>query len=404
MLKSIARAGGALPLAVLTPFTPGNESIGTIRIRGYSTRIIALGILIALLYYGQLFFTTLITAVIVAFILEPFVLLIMRLRIPRGVASFLACSVALLGVYLLGLGVFTQVAELVDDLPAYSKRINDLFDRVSVQIESVQKTVSQLTPRRLQDPPPNSVAAQNQAARRRRPTDPPPPAPVPQVQEVRIQEPRASFLFWLYGWLQQLYNPILMFSFVPFLVYFMLAWRDHMRRVFHQLFDEGDQREMFSRSWNAVADMARAYTAGNFLLGLVLALASTLFFMWIGLPYPLLIGPMSGFLSLVPYVGLPMAMAPPVLAALAVFDNPWAYVVITSVVGFMHLIGLNLLYPKMVGGRVHLNPIAVTVALMFWGLLWGGIGLVLAIPITAGMKAVFDNVEGLRPFGRLLGD
>jgi predicted PurR-regulated permease PerM len=53
---------------------------------------------------------------------------------------------------------------------------------------------------------------------------------------------------------------------------------------------------------------------------------------------------------------------------------------------------------------VHLNPLAVTVALMFWGLLWGGIGLLLAIPITAGIKVACDNVESLRPYGRLLGD
>ena len=50
------------------------------------------------------------------------------------------------------------------------------------------------------------------------------------------------------------------------------------------------------------------------------------------------------------------------------------------------------------------RPLAVTVALMFWGLLWGGAGLVLAIPVTAGMKAVFDNVAGLEVYGRLLGD
>ncbi len=47
---------------------------------------------------------------------------------------------------------------------------------------------------------------------------------------------------------------------------------------------------------------------------------------------------------------------------------------------------------------------AVTIALMLWGMLWGGIGLILAIPITAGIKAVCDNVSSLKPYGRLLGD
>jgi predicted PurR-regulated permease PerM len=51
-----------------------------------------------------------------------------------------------------------------------------------------------------------------------------------------------------------------------------------------------------------------------------------------------------------------------------------------------------------------LNPLVVTVALMFWGFLWDAAGLVLAIPLTAGIKAVCDNVHSLRPYGRFLGD
>ena len=46
---------------------------------------------------------------------------------------------------------------------------------------------------------------------------------------------------------------------------------------------------------------------------------------------------------------------------------------------------------------MHLNPVVVTIALMFWGWLWGGMGLILAVPITAGIKAVCDNVQKWRP-------
>ncbi len=65
---------------------------------------------------------------------------------------------------------------------------------------------------------------------------------------------------------------------------------------------------------------------------------------------------------------------------------------------------MNVLYPKIVGARVHLNPLVVTFSLMFWGFIWDAAGLLLAIPITAGIKAVCDNVAGLRSFGRFLGD
>jgi len=68
------------------------------------------------------------------------------------------------------------------------------------------------------------------------------------------------------------------------------------------------------------------------------------------------------------------------------------------------LVTMNFFYAKIIGRRVRLNPLVVTIALMFWGLLWGGVGLILAVPITAAIKAVCDNVEALEPYGRLLGD
>jgi len=109
-------------------------------------------------------------------------------------------------------------------------------------------------------------------------------------------------------------------------------------------------------------------------------------------------------LSLVPYIGLPLAMIPPFLAALAIYTNLASYVIMLSFVAVFHMIAMNLLYPKIVGPRVHLNPLVVTIALMFWSVIWGAPGLVLAIPLTAGIKAVCDNVAGLGPVGKFLGD
>jgi len=117
-----------------------------------------------------------------------------------------------------------------------------------------------------------------------------------------------------------------------------------------------------------------------------------------------LIGPLSAFLSLVPYVGLPLAVVPPVMAALAIPNKFKVVVMIMVITGALHVVAMNFLYPKIIGRRVRLNPLVVTVALMFWGLMWGGVGLILAVPITAGIKAVFDNVESMQSFGRILGD
>jgi predicted PurR-regulated permease PerM len=95
---------------------------------------------------------------------------------------------------------------------------------------------------------------------------------------------------------------------------------------------------------------------------------------------------------------------PPVLAALAVPNKFKIVIAVVLITAALHLIAMNFLYAKIIGRRVRLNPLIVTVALMFWGLLWGAIGLILAIPITAGIKAVCDNIESLEPYGRMLGE
>jgi predicted PurR-regulated permease PerM len=194
-----------------------------------------------------------------------------------------------------------------------------------------------------------------------------------------------------------------MASFVPFLVYFQLSWGDHLRTRVLYLFDGAD-RHVAGRALASVAEMVRAYVVGNFLLGVLLSVASSLLFASVKLPYWLVAGPLSGFLSLIPYIGLPLALAPPLVAALPMHTGPQLYLFLSASVALLHLFALNLLYPKFVGARVHLNPLVVTLALMFWGMLWGGIGLVLAIPLTAAIKAVCDNVAGLQAYGKLLGD
>jgi predicted PurR-regulated permease PerM len=183
----------------------------------------------------------------------------------------------------------------------------------------------------------------------------------------------------------------------------MLSWRDHVYKSFLRFFD-GPDRMTASRSLQGIAGMARAFVVGNFMIGVMLAAVSCALFAVIRLPYPFLIGVLSGFLSLVPYAGLVLALLPPALAALATGAPSSILLIALIAVAALHLIAMNILYPTLVGARVHLNPLIVTLSLMFWGFLWGAAGLVLAIPIMAGVKAVCDNVPGLRNYGRFLGD
>ncbi|HVW85381.1 MAG TPA: AI-2E family transporter [Bryobacteraceae bacterium] len=375
------------------------------RAGSYALTIVAGGVIIAILYLGRVVFITAIAAVIIALILEPFVSLLVRIRFPRGIASFVVCVFALLAVYFAGLGVYSQLSSIASDVPAFKEHLTTFIGSVSDRIQKIEDSSARiLIPARPQNTPPPAPAPQRTKKSRKAA----PPAPVIEtppgfIPEVRIHEDRNPITDYVYARLGTLYKFILMTSFVPLLVYFMLSWRDHVYKSFLRFFD-GSDRITASRSLQGIAGMARAFVVGNFMIGVILAVLSSAILATIRLPYPVLVGSLSGFLSLVPYAGIVLALVPPVLAALAT-GAPSAVLLIAgvTVVG-LHLIAMNILYPTLVGARVHLNPLIVTLSLMFWGFLWDAAGLVLAIPITAGLKAVCDNVAGLRKYGRFLGD
>jgi predicted PurR-regulated permease PerM len=372
--------------------------------------VIAFGVVIAILYWGRVLLITAMVAVTIAFILEPFVALFIRLKIPRAVSSFLVCSGALFLLYLAGLGAYTQVAKLWDDLPKFSEGIGNAVESLRVRLDDMEKrTYQMVVPARPPQSPPTAQAqaAVNASNKKKRTAIelPTPPMLPPQgtIQEVRIHEERKPLTEYLYTEASSLYQIFLMVSFIPFLVYFMLSWRDHIHRTFLQFF-EGEDRVAAARSLQGIGDMLRGFVVGNFVLGIFLAVMSTLAFYWLKVPYALLAGPASGFMSLVPYVGMPLALLPPLFVAVAAGQSLSSLLLVAVVVLMFHLLALNLLYPKIVGSRVHLNPLAVTFSLMVWGFLWDAPGLLLAIPLTAGIKAVCDNVKGLRPYGKFLGD
>jgi len=380
--------------------------------RHLATPILAMAAIIAILYFGRVFFITSLVALTIAFILEPFVVLLMRARFPRSLGSFVVCSVALAFLYVIGMGAYSQMAGLYGDLPKYGQRIGSIVDGVQQQISGMEdQTYRMLVPARQRQEEERRKQQQqaDQAARRGRrglaqAANPGGtlnnlPGAIP---EVRIHEENTPIGDYIYSRLSSFYQILLMASFVPFLVYFMLSWRDHINRSFLQFF-RGEDRLIAARSMQGIADMVRAFVVGNFLLGLLLAIISSAMFWTMHVPYPILVGPLSGFMSLVPYIGLPLAMIPPLLAALPLNPVP-VYVLVVVSVGMLHLIAMNVLYPKIVGSRVHLNPLVVTFSLMLWGFLWDAPGLLLAIPLTAGIKAVCDNVKGLRQFGKFLGD
>jgi predicted PurR-regulated permease PerM len=152
-----------------------------------------------------------------------------------------------------------------------------------------------------------------------------------------------------------------------------------------------------------IGKMLQSFIVGNLLIGLLISSVSVAIFGLLHVPFFYFVGFLSGFLSLVPYLGVVLAIGPPILVGLGQLEAGDLVFVVFCVVA-LHLFALNVLYPKLLGSRLRINPLAVTIALLFWGAVWGAVGLVLAIPITGAIKIIFDHVDSMKPYADWLGE
>jgi predicted PurR-regulated permease PerM len=195
---------------------------------------------------------------------------------------------------------------------------------------------------------------------------------------------------------------VLAITFVPFLVYFMLTWKDHAHSATVRLFPK-EHRLVAHRTVARISAMIRSFIAGNALIGLLNALVSTIVFWRLGIPYFYFLGVISGFASLIPYLGVFLALLPPLAGGLGVVNTSGVGLIVLTVV-VLHILGTNVFYPKIVGKRLRLNPLAISLSLLFWAWIWGAMGLILAVPLVGATKIICDYVEPLSGLGAWLGE
>ncbi|MDR3765403.1 MAG: AI-2E family transporter [Acidobacteriota bacterium] len=333
--------------------------------------IIALGGVLTLMYVARTVLVLTMVSVLLAFMLAPVVEFCHRMRIPRPVGSFLAVLLLCLAVYGVFHVSFAQANEVLDDLPKYSGRIRANLNQLRLRAERVRQTTRNVLPDDTSDRHALTVK----------------------------QSP---------NWVEDLSNDarnvtevMAMVAFVPFLVFFMLSWQEHVRASTVMLFSVENRHTAYT-TIGLIAQMIRSFIVGNVFIGLILGVVSTIAFWILGVPYFYVIGIISGVVSLLPYLGIVLAVLPPVVVSVSTLTMP-RFIAMVSVVAVSHLIALNVLYPKIIGSRLQLNPLAVTLALLFWGWLWGAMGLILAVPLTAAIKIICDHVESLKAFGDWMG-
>jgi AI-2 transport protein TqsA len=145
----------------------------------------------------------------------------------------------------------------------------------------------------------------------------------------------------------------------------------------------------------------------QYLLTKVTVSTVTGLFVWailalIGLDLALVFGVLAFFLNFIPNVGSVIATLLPIPLAIVQFDSALPIILVIVLPGVVQMTVGNVIEPKMMGEGLDLHPISILLALVFWGLIWGIVGMLLAAPITAVLRIVLDRFETTRPIARLL--
>ena len=146
----------------------------------------------------------------------------------------------------------------------------------------------------------------------------------------------------------------------------------------------------------------------NYLLGLVSVMAivgllNSIGLLLLGIDHPFFFGFLCALLLLIPYVGIIIGSLLPALIALATKDSYWYAIGVIAIFGFIQFIEGNFITPKITGSKVSLNALVSILVIVLFSMLWGIPGMILALPITASLKVIFDHSEKFKPIGFLLG-
>lgn len=186
-------------------------------------------------------------------------------------------------------------------------------------------------------------------------------------------------------------------------IFFFLLYRDFFRSFFYKAF-HGTRRSKIDAVMEGIYNVVKDYLAGLVLVILIIGTLMTVGLLILGIDYAIFFGFFGACLVLIPYFGISLGSLLPAAYALVTQDNPLKALGVIGVFLFVQTLEGNFITPYIVGSKVSINPLAAIIVLILWENVWGFPGLVLALPMTAIIKVVFDAVESLQPYGFLIGE
>lgn len=190
---------------------------------------------------------------------------------------------------------------------------------------------------------------------------------------------------------------------VPLFSFFLLYYRDFFREFFFHAFKSTPQDKVHE-TLNKIYTVVQSYLLGLVTVMAIVAILNTIGLMILGVEYAWFFGTLASLLMLLPYIGIAIGSILPALFALATRDSYWYAIGVVAWFQVVQFLEGNLITPNIVGGKVSINPLMAVIAILLGGMLFGLAGLILALPLTAVIKVLFDAMPSMKAFGFLIGE
>jgi predicted PurR-regulated permease PerM len=356
-------------------------------------------LIIAALYFGREIFVPVALAVLLSFVLAPFVIRLHSWRIPRTASVLIVVFFGFAIIFSLGGLMVSQATHLAAKLPAYQQTLSDKVESLrglmggSGTLEQASTVLKELGTQ-LQH---GDAADRSDNEQARKAPDKAVPIPV----EVRQPDPGA--LTTLGKIIEPLLSPLTTTGIVVIFVAFILLQREDLRNRLVRLAGSGDIQRTTAALDDAGKRLSKLFLTQiifNAVFGLAIGIGLEL----IGVPSAPLWGLIAMILRFVPYIGALISAIFPLILAAAV-GSGWEMLVLTALLfAGLELLAGQVIEPLVYGHSSGLSPVAIILSASFWTWLWGPVGLVMATPLTVCLVVVGRHVERLKFLEIMLGD
>ena len=176
-----------------------------------------------------------------------------------------------------------------------------------------------------------------------------------------------------------------------------------MIEFIHRVFVSQNQ-ERVSSIISETKTVIHKYLTGLIIEAVIVACLNIIVLLFLGIEYAILLGILGALLNVIPYIGGLVAVALPMMVALATKTTSLYALYVLIFYYIIQLIDNNLIVPLIVSSKVKINALFAIIVVIAGNALWGVSGMFLSIPLLAVVKVIFDHIEPLKPWGFLLGD